>query len=179
MPCSFQRYVNKVLDTADLPFLIHSLLGHDRELRSAVSTHVRWLERLLAAYETECHQMKENGQLDGEKGRGLAYSPCELWPEHVPLNEFPDVWEGLHCPLPEPYYPRCSNYPYVKREHRVRPLLHFANYLFPSSTAKGKAGEYSGSAPLSPAQVAAVSYVNGFVKTRLVSVSNVVCVLFA
>ena len=146
-------------DTAGLPFLIHSLLGHDRDLRSTVSTHVRWLERLLAALEKQCHVAT----------CGFAYTQQKIWSVEIQVNEVPYAMEGMHCPLPEPHYRFFQPFQSVQRSQFIRPLLHFANYFFPLFTAKGKrlmAESYTPSLPLSPSQLNAIAYVNYFLSTR-------------
>lgn len=149
-------------DTEDLPFLVHSLLGHDRELRSTVSTHVRWLERVLAAHEAECHNQKERRYSDREGACGFAYSLQDIWAEPLSLDQLPGPLVGLHCPLPCPADEAIQS---------TRLLLHFTNYLFPVFTTKAKPEECQGSTSLSPSQLAAVTYVNKFVETRLVCVA--------
>ena len=154
-------------DSANLPFLIHSLLGHDRELRSIVSTHVRWLERLLAAYEVYARCRTEDKQTESDLEAGYAYSPQRVWRPEANISELPLGGEGLHCALPA--LCPCFEEEYssdIPRSRYMAPLFHFANYFFPIFTVRGRAENYMGSSPLSPSQLAAIAHVNNFLKTR-------------
>lgn len=153
--------------SSDLPYLIHSLLGHDRERRSIISAHVRWLERLLAAYEVHLADkrwnpvQKEEDDLQAQH----AYALQDLWDPQLLLNQAPEQGVGLHCPLPHP----CTRYftgdQWLERHHLMRPLFHFASYFLPLM-GSAALGRYSGSASLSPSQLSAISYVNSFLRTR-------------
>ena len=155
----------------DLPFLVHCLLGHDRQLRLVVSTHVRWLERLLAAFEVAAKQKCEDRQQNAEKDpeEGQAYCQQASWDSLTQLNEIPPCGSGLHCPLPNTFSRRCLRpYESVSKVYLMKPLFHFANYFFPLSTTKGKDAvrQQDGASLVSPSQRAAISYVNKFLKSR-------------
>ena len=150
---------------------MHCLLGHDRQLRLVVSTHVRWLERLLAAFEVAAKQKREDRQQNAEKDpeEGQAYCQQASWDSLTQLNEIPPCGSGLHCPLPNTFSRRCLRpYESVSKVYLVKPLFHFANYFFPLSTAKGKDAvrQQDGASLVSPSQRAAISYVNKFLKSR-------------
>ena len=164
LPCT-------VHSSNDLPFLVHCLLGHDRQLRLVVSTHVRWLERLLAAFEVAAKQKCEDRQQNAEKDpeEGQAYCQQASWDSLTQLNEIPPCGSGLHCPLPNTFSRRCLRpYESVSKVYLMKPLFHFANYFFPLSTTKGKDAvrQQDGASLVSPSQRAAISYVNKFLKSR-------------
>lgn len=157
----------------DLPFLVHCLLGHDRQLRQVVSTHVRWLERLLAAFEVTARQQHEDRQQNTEKDpeEGLAYCQQASWDAGIQLNELPPCGSGLHCPLPNTFSHGCLRpYDSLSKVYLMKPLFHFANYFFPLFTAKGKDAipqdGVSEASPISPSQRAAICYVTNFLKSR-------------
>ena len=121
---------------------MHCLLGHDCQLRQVVSSHVKWLERLLAAFEVAARQQREDRQQNTEKDpeEGHAYCQQASWDAWLQLNELPPCGSGLHCPLPDTFSHRCLRpYDSVFKVYLMKPLFHFANYFFPLFTAmKGR-----------------------------------------
>ena len=94
-----------------------------------------------------------------------AYPLQDLWDPQLLLNEVPTQGEGLHCPLPHPCIRYFISNRWVERHLLMRPLFHFASYFFPLM-GSASAGCYTGSAALSPSQLSAIFYVNGFLKSR-------------
>ena len=168
----------------NLPFLIHALLGAHRSHRSLAGTHIRWLERFLAAWEAEFSSNKELSHLPTypppppPAPPPTAYCPRSLWQTTVNSTDIPGSLEGMHVPIPFPHTTCFSLGAMDDRQTIANKLtkhfasiLHFANYLYPLFTARGsKAGGGEGreeqASRLSPSQIAAVAHVNHFLTSR-------------
>ena len=156
----------------NVPFLIHSLLSHDKQQQSSVSTHIRWLERQLAELEKLCTKdlkRRREAIKDGHQPVGSflcrAFILQPIWNLDAAINELPNDGERLHCPLPP-----VPDMDYPDEGHdsiAVKILLHFANYIFHLFSTKGGRSppvEMSGS--LSRSQLAAIHYVTEFIQSR-------------
>ena len=153
----------------ELPFLLRSLLSHDRQLKSTVTSHVRWLEKLLAAYEVwGSIQGWGVGENAGKEFQDHAYQLQMPWNLNVDMVNFPAPEEGLHCPLPIP----TTSSP-VTKAALMRPLFHFANYFYPLLAKQdGVAGATS---PLTLSQLSAIRHVNKFLRLRYGLSFDTVC----
>ena len=168
----------------NLPFLIHALLGAHRSHRSLAGTHVRWLERFLAAWEAEFSSNKALSRLPtyplhpSPAPPPTAYCHRSLWQTTINSTDIPYPLEGMHVPIPFPHT-TCFSLATLDDRHRkankltkhFASILHFANYLYPLFTARGsKAGGGEGreeqASRLSPSQIAAVAHVNQFLTSR-------------
>jgi len=169
-----------VSEEDNLPFLIHALLGAHRDHRSLASTHIRWLERLLAALElplvTNPRIYDSSSSFSSSSSAPFAYCNHWLWDTDISLADYPDPWTGLHLPLPFPLTTSVFQelasldcpYKYIYLPRHFAALLHFTNYLFPLFTARGRAS-VEGWSGLSPSQLAAVAHVNSFITSRSVT----------
>ena len=160
-------------ESDSLPFLIHSLMAQDRSQRSVVSTHVRWLERLLASFESLALSKAKTTTASNPHPQPrdkLAYADQELW-EDLSLDSMPEYYRQPHVPLPRVHclyfeemtvYNLAEYYPLF----RMRVLFHFANLMFPAFTARKPPADSSHRPLLTPSQLAAIRYVNNFLTTR-------------
>ena len=154
--------------TQNLPFLIQSLLGHDRSQHSVIATHIRWLERTLAI------QFRRT-QLDADTVEEMKRHPHAyqfLWSVS---SDIQDGTTGLHTPVPLKPTTFSSTYPVDSLHMRIRvfltgPLLHLTNLLFPlfSDGAQKRVQRLEVTEALTPTQLAAIHHVNSFIKSRSV-----------
>lgn len=154
----------------ELPYLLRSLLSHDRQLQSTVSCHVRWLEKLLGAYEVCGSSLGWGvGENAGKEFSDYAYQLQTPWAmDSLVMTEFPATNEGLHCLLPVPTSSSTPmNNTSVPKAALIRPLFHFANYFYPlllGDTPAGGSGE--GASPLTVSQLSAIRHINKFLRLR-------------
>ena len=167
-----------------LPYLIHALVGAHRAQRSLVGLQVRWLERFLAAWETELADPRRTSSsaISNNLSPPLAFCSRCLW-DSQSVTETPDPLMGLHLPLPfvsptSTFLSGSLGGRYVRDRNmldclefgrHVSFLLHFANFLYPLFTLRGGApGHYQSETDitLSPSQTAAIRHVSNFLSSR-------------
>ena len=176
LPCSVTIQTAPASEMDDnVPFLIHALVGAHRSHRSLMGTHVRWLERFLAAWEIQVMHINYKCHRDSPSPCS-AYYHRPLWTtKNVTVVDVPDSYEGLHLPLPFPpttniYLPGFLHWEEVINMKsfmkRISSLLHFANYLYPLFTARGSAAGVGDSDGLSSSQISAIAYVNHLLTSR-------------
>lgn len=94
-----------------------------------------------------------------------AFVLQQTWQLQSGLNELPNEGEGLHCPLPS-----VPDSDYLLQGHDsivAKILLHFANYFFPLFSSKGaRALPVELLGDMSPSQLAAIDFVNKFIRSR-------------
>ena len=113
----------------NLPFLIHALLGAHRDHRSLASTHIRWLERLLAALELPLvTNPRMYDSSSSSSSAPFAYCNRWLWDTEISLADYPDPRMGLHLPRPVPPSPNPNHTPHP----HLLPLRHLLLPLPPS-----------------------------------------------
>ena len=164
----FVRIVEYTED--ELPYLLRSLLSHDRQLQSTVSRHVRWLEKLLGAYEV-CGNIQGwgVGENVGKEFQDHAYQLQTPWAmDSLVMTEFPATDQGLHCLLPIPTSSTQMTNTSVPKAALIQPLFHFANYYYPVLAKQDSNAGGSGEAtsPLTASQLSAIHSVNKFLRLR-------------
>ena len=169
-------------DEPRLPYLIQALLGAHRVHRSLVGTQVRWLERMLAAWEIE-----SAGYVCQSLSPPLAYCLRPTWTTEN-ITEPPSPVRGLHLPLPfvstttiniDPsvlgLWGEMEQLSCLRFTRHVASLVHFADFLYPLFTLRGARSDTADSAnSLSPSQTEAVAYVNRFLSSRSVAATLLV-----
>ena len=130
--------------------------------------HIHWLERFMAVWE---HQTLQQKHQVSPSSSFCAYLHRLLWDTTMSIQLMPDVFAGLHIPLPFPTTTAISiQWHNVLASHQPKllaTLLHLTNYLFPVFTARGQS-EVKAHTSLSPSQKAAIGYVNSFLLSRFV-----------
>ena len=108
---------------------------------------------------------KASGHDPGVAFLDRAFILQQTWLLQSSLNELPNEGDGVHCPLPS-----VPDSDYLLQGHDsivAKIMLHFANYFFPLFSSKGAGAlpvELSGD--VSPSQLAAIHYVNSFIRSR-------------
>ena len=180
-----------------LPYLIHALVGAHRAQRSLVGLQVRWLERFLAAWETESGNPNRVpcSEIFCDLSPPLAFCPRLLW-DTSNVGIVPDPFRGPHLPLPhvsptnmdvampQDGWNDMTTSTCLEFSRHVSSLVHFANFLYPLFTLRGPGHPGNEDQSLSPSQTSAIARVNSFLSSRWVSPSACflfvcVCVCFA
>uniref|UniRef100_A0A1X7UZZ4 Uncharacterized protein n=1 Tax=Amphimedon queenslandica TaxID=400682 RepID=A0A1X7UZZ4_AMPQE len=169
-----------------LPFLITSLVGHNRHLSGIVSSHVQWLEKLLADVEKTLLEdeveMKKRSKDSSLKELKCIYEFVVPWDTQfrpISANEF--TTEGYHCPLP--YQSReIDNYQthshYCTEGGLLGVLFHYANYFYPVAlnediSKRCSLSTKSSDTALEQIQRVAIERVNYWIKIRYSKISFV------
>ena len=167
-----------------LPYLITALVGAHRAQRSLVGLQVRWLERFLAAWETESGNPDRVScsETFDDLSPPLAFCPRLLW-DTSNVGIAPDPFRGPHLPLP-PVSPtnmgvamprdgrnEMTTITCLEFSRHVSSLVHFANFLYPLFTLRGPGRQGNEDQSLSPSQTSAIARVNSFLSSRWVSPS--------
>jgi hypothetical protein len=174
----------------ELPFLITSLVSHDRWISGVVGRQVQCLEKLLGTIEqelinTEKKEIIRKSNVKPKVSEKKKEKPEEILSELKYLYNLGKCWnyeqtrpisvndieldEGYHCPLPAANNMSHLNISEYRYKGCLLPyLLLYANYLYPVTLSNN----YGGS-NIEPLRKFTISRVNNWINSRYSKISRI------